>query len=252
MIYVVLGMHNSGTTLLAQILHHSGINMGDFDETTSYDQGNKYERQNCLDLNMDLLKASDYEVLSLVADPQLALSVQQQLDMHEIIQKCELEYPVWGFKDPRTCLTYGLWNLKLPRHRIIAVFRRPEQIWPRFKWNGRRKYHTNFYRAYEFLKRWHEYNEGIISAVCQSNEDYCIINYHEFMVKDSGLRELEAFVGRPIEDRRKSNLFRSQFYGDFFLRIADGILSRRHGLSIEKTLSELSQLADEQSAKARS
>lgn len=46
MIFVVLGMHKSGTTLVSQILHHSGIPMGDgFDENVTYDGGNKYERE---------------------------------------------------------------------------------------------------------------------------------------------------------------------------------------------------------------
>ena len=44
MIYIILGMHKSGTTLISQILHKSGINMGNFNEDVSYDQGNKYER----------------------------------------------------------------------------------------------------------------------------------------------------------------------------------------------------------------
>ncbi len=44
MIYVIFGMHKSGTTLVAEMLHKSGINMGDFDESVSYDIGNQYER----------------------------------------------------------------------------------------------------------------------------------------------------------------------------------------------------------------
>ena len=43
-IYVVLGMHKSGTTLISQILHHSGVNMGgaEIETSRSYDEGNKY------------------------------------------------------------------------------------------------------------------------------------------------------------------------------------------------------------------
>ena len=46
MIYVVLGMHKSGTTLVSQILHHSGVNMGGADLATvrSSDSGHTYSR----------------------------------------------------------------------------------------------------------------------------------------------------------------------------------------------------------------
>jgi hypothetical protein len=52
MICVFLSMHKSGTTLVSEILHHSGINMGDdIDEHVSYDRGNKYEHESTLGLN---------------------------------------------------------------------------------------------------------------------------------------------------------------------------------------------------------
>ena len=40
MIYALLGMHKSGTSLLSRILHESSINMGDFDESKGYDEVN--------------------------------------------------------------------------------------------------------------------------------------------------------------------------------------------------------------------
>ena len=56
MIYIVLGMHKSGTTLLSQILHHSGISMGEnFNESVSYSQGNKYERETTQQINKEIL-----------------------------------------------------------------------------------------------------------------------------------------------------------------------------------------------------
>ena len=57
MIYVVLGMHKSGTTLVAKMLHASGINMGEsIDESADYSAGNHYERQSTAELNHVLLE----------------------------------------------------------------------------------------------------------------------------------------------------------------------------------------------------
>lgn len=55
MIYVIMGMHKSGTSLIAETLHKSGINMGYFDEQLSYDEANHYERWHTSELNHYLL-----------------------------------------------------------------------------------------------------------------------------------------------------------------------------------------------------
>ena len=162
MIYVVLGMHKSGTTLVSQILHHSGIDMGDFDESVSYDRGNKYERASVLALDMDILDAPDDEVLDLGVRGPLQLTDAQRARMREIIADGQSRHADWGFKDPRLTLVYELWAQELPEHRLIAVYRDPAEAWPRFKWRGRRLYHTNFARAAAFLDRWHEHNECLL------------------------------------------------------------------------------------------
>src|SRR5687767_9519465 len=56
MIYVILGMHKSGTTLVAKALHRSGIPMVDAEDTSrSYRDGNHYERESFNEVNYDLL-----------------------------------------------------------------------------------------------------------------------------------------------------------------------------------------------------
>ena len=52
---VVLGMHKSGTSLVAQALHRSGIHMGDFQEHLDYDAGNKFEHHDFQAINRELL-----------------------------------------------------------------------------------------------------------------------------------------------------------------------------------------------------
>ena len=56
MIYIVLGMHKSGTTLISEILHHSGINMTEDQNTQlNYDQGNFYEWVAAVRFNREIL-----------------------------------------------------------------------------------------------------------------------------------------------------------------------------------------------------
>jgi hypothetical protein len=232
-------MHKSGTTLVSQILHNSGINMGDFDEEISYDKGNKYERQSTLRLDMEILGTEDFEVLELTLDKNVTLADDDRVRMRKIIRDCQEEFQDWGFKDPRSALIYNLWAEELPEHKIIAVYRDPAQVWPRFRWGGKRKYHTNFNRAYSYLQRWREHNVNILESLKSSPMDHIVLSYNDLMKGDAELNRLEKFVGRNLVDMRKPGLFRSKAQRDIFLRFADWLLAIRTGQSTKDTMALL-------------
>lgn len=239
MIHIVLGMHKSGTTLVSQILHHSGVDMGDFDESVSYDRGNKYERASVLALDMDILGAPDDEVLDLGVRGPLQLTEAQRARMRGIIADGQSRHADWGFKDPRLTLVYDLWAQELPEHRLIAVYRDPAEAWPRFKWRGRRLYHTNFARAASFLDRWHEHNERLLRLAGEPGRDILFLGYHELMSDDAELQRLRDFVGRDLADRRQSGLYRGRPHPDVFLRAASWWRDRRTGRPAAAVLADL-------------
>lgn len=233
MIYVVLGMHKSGTTLVSQILHESGINMGEcFDADVSYDKGNKYERETVLGLNMFILGARTYRVLDVGADRARDLSPEQRELMRTIIRDCDARHDVWGFKDPRTALTYPLWEQELPPHRIIAIVRDPAEVWPRFRYGGRRRYLGNFNYAWNYVNRWYESNLTILETLQKSANDAILLQYGDLMTDDAEFRRLQDFVGRPLTDRRRPDLYRSRGGMDLFLRLADSRLKRKTGATM--------------------
>jgi hypothetical protein len=123
MIYIVLGCHKSGTTLIARTLHESGIAMvGDDDAQGDYDQSGFYERLRWVELNQHILghgdPAEDHPV------PARVFATQRQREqMGRWIACCESRHTDWGFKDPRTCLTYPIWREELPEHHLIGVYR---------------------------------------------------------------------------------------------------------------------------------
>ena len=99
MVYVVLGMHKSGTTLVAEILHKSGIPMiGVKDGDPSYDKGIKYERVSTANLNKDILNSWDVEGFNIRASKNLNLSDQKRTRMIGIIRECQSHSDDWGFK----------------------------------------------------------------------------------------------------------------------------------------------------------
>ena len=61
--FIILGMHKSGTTLVSQMLHQSGIAMVSDVDDRSYDQGNHFERLSTNMLNKQLLKCGEINSL---------------------------------------------------------------------------------------------------------------------------------------------------------------------------------------------
>jgi hypothetical protein len=230
MIFVILGMHKSGTTLVAQILHHSGINMGeDFDSQVSYDEGNKYERETAVALNLNILGVSNFKIIDVPTPKQLDLTPQQRLRMREIVQNCNETYTHWGFKDPRTTLVYPLWRSELPEHKIIAIYRTPEEIWPRFRYRGKR-YFMNPYRAWLFMSRWYEHNALILSYLRQTSMNFLLLNYQDLINTDTEFKEIENFVGFKLEDRRNKKLYRNrQTESYFLLKMAGWLVEKQRG-----------------------
>ncbi len=210
LIYVVLGMHKSGTTLVSQMLHHSGISMGgSLDLNVSYDKGNQYEDDTPYRLNLEFIEAPDDLVLFLETPRDMKASEEQRERMKRYIEDRRRECDHWGFKDPRTCLTYPLWEKELPEHRLIVVYRTAEEGWPRFRPQGIREKRRIFSYASNFLARWCEHNDNIIQCLAATPMKSIVLSYRDLMNGDSEFDRLQEFVGRPVEDRRRKDLYRS-------------------------------------------
>ena len=208
MIYVVLGMHKSGTTLVSQILHRSGIRMGEGDEVDGdYDQGTFHERHDVYDLNTDILGFT-FPAQNFPAPRRLALTDARRARMREIIAKHDAEGGDWGFKEPRCCLTYALWREELPTHRLIVVTRDLPEVWTHFK-----NHESPWLLTWRCVRTWCDYNERILEALRHTSLPYVIIGYRELMTSREEFDRLQAFVERPLVDARRSGHYRSQAGG---------------------------------------
>lgn len=207
-IHVVLGMHKSGTTLVSELLHHAGIDMVDAaDHTAGYDDGNTWERESTKGVNHAILGSAGAFSLETCGRPRRCGDAERGR-MREVIAACSARHPDWGFKDPRTCLTYDLWAGELPPHRIIAVFRPLEEAWDHY-WassTGRRRV-TVFRHC---LSQWCSYNAAILAALDRTAQPFIVIDYARLMTEPAEFARLERFVGRPLIDRRDPRMHRSR------------------------------------------
>ena len=69
-----------------------------------------YENYDFRKINDQLLKRSGYDVKSYSTNiPEINKSDKLSDKMKVLIEKSNLSYPDWGWKDPRTCLTAMHW-----------------------------------------------------------------------------------------------------------------------------------------------
>ncbi|HEY1612445.1 MAG TPA: sulfotransferase [Rhizomicrobium sp.] len=211
MIYVVLGMHKSGTTLVSRVLHESGIDMGLFDSTLAYDHGNHFERVETRDLNMAILGTHlGVDSLDLV---QPCDSVERHPEIGPAIESLaeglSHEHVDWGFKDPRSCLTYSVWRRHLPAFRTIIIYRDPSEVVEHY---GRQVPRWQFLRHARIRARallaWTICNRECLRAYRE--EDCLLLNFREFVSGPEAFAELSAFVQRPLADPRDPRLYRAR------------------------------------------
>jgi len=222
MIHVVLGCHKSGTTLVAEILHRSGIPMleGTVEET-HYDQGDFFERPDLVHINQDILGHGD-PAEDHPAPPVLCSTEAQRRAICEKIDACEAAHADWGFKDPRLCLTYPVWRELLPEHLVIGVYRGLPEVWAHQAKQGRR--HRSLWKA---IRMWSDYNwrlADILERRQQTGRPYLLLRFESLMTDDREFARLQAFLGRSLVDPRKPDRYRSRERSRIRIALVDAVL----------------------------
>ena len=208
--YLVLGMHKSGTTLIARLLHHAGINMVTETSSTHYEEGNYYEREATYRINLELLNAEP-DALELHQLPRRvnanpALCSRTQL----LIENLDQQYADWGFKDPRTCLVYEAWREVMGEHKIIVIFRPVQDLWHRFDYHGIKVW-RKFTNCIRLVERWCEYNHAILSVLKATVMPFVVVSYPHFIQSDDEYNRLQTFIGRSIPDQRHTTDHMTQY-----------------------------------------
>ncbi|MEO0437604.1 MAG: hypothetical protein AAF098_11920 [Pseudomonadota bacterium] len=129
---LILGMHRSGTSLIARACSESGISAGPEDQLLEAQADNPlgfYENQHLVSLNDDLLQQAAGtwyappnigEIDSTSAANKTRTFVEQQIESS--IGQVETAY---FLKDPRLCLTWEHWFSTLENPVLLAVYRSP-------------------------------------------------------------------------------------------------------------------------------
>ncbi|MCZ6828481.1 MAG: sulfotransferase family protein [Gammaproteobacteria bacterium] len=119
----VLGMHRSGTSCLVGSLQNAGLQLGKHHTENKYNRKGNRENQDIVDINDAVL---DYNGGSWENIPHTLHYSEEHLAAARAIISAFPAGIRWGFKDPRTLLTWPLWQEALQGNYLrVGIFRHP-------------------------------------------------------------------------------------------------------------------------------
>ena len=233
-------MHKSGTTLLARALHESGIAMGqEFSAGMGYERC-KYEARWVQEINDNILGV-DRQRLSLHVTSKLLprgeISNDIKERMKQGIAKNQLHYLDWGFKDPKTVLTYDIWKEYLPDHHLVCVYRDPVEVWKRYSGS------KQLSRSYLPFRVWCDYNQLIIKHARKAEKGQAILlNFDRLLSETGEWNRFSNFTGIKLKDIRDAKQSVNRLTADGRKKIGYKILMFLAGRSAMNTYQELNTL----------
>lgn len=131
----VLGMHRSGTSLVTHLLNICGVYLGDEKELLSGCLDNKkghWENREIMQINDKILQIFEGSWDKPPIFPKNWENDERLDELYKkaqaLIDKMNQESNVWGFKDPRTCLTLPFWQKIIPDMKYIILIRNPKEV----------------------------------------------------------------------------------------------------------------------------
>jgi hypothetical protein len=131
----VLGMHRSGTSLVAGIMRELGIDLGPDEGFLPPDSNNQrgyFELRELVHLNNDILACyggSWDEVPELPPAWEESGQLEQIRDhAARLLSERFAGSQRWGWKDPRTCKTLPFWQRLVPGLRYVICVRNPVDV----------------------------------------------------------------------------------------------------------------------------
>ncbi|MGG1514053.1 hypothetical protein ABE504_01470 [Paenibacillus oryzisoli] len=194
----ILGMHRSGTSLMANVIHLMDVYLGEESALLNARSDNPegfWELAEVVDLQEQILSTlrSDWNTPSPLSDqwwllPQMT---PYKIQLRNIIVKHFNNSNLWAWKDPRTCLLLPLWQEVLSglgvEVKYLFMFRNPIDV---AKSLGRR----DAFPESQSFGLWLKYN--LFALHYSARKDRYFVDYDTFMSGWEGIiHELIAWLG---------------------------------------------------------
>jgi hypothetical protein len=131
----ITGAHRSGTSMVAHLLYRCGVDLGPESELMPAATDNLegfWENQSFVSINDALLHSLggswDLPVVATPARLSRNTSIPKIKSLAAKLLSRFDDTPLWGWKDPRNCLTLPFWQELLPRMKILLIVRNPLEM----------------------------------------------------------------------------------------------------------------------------
>lgn len=155
----VLGMHRAGTSMTMRVLNILGVEVGSHERlrgATVENPDGYWEHRGLMEVNIELLRRLGGDGRRVPALPDRWWDDTSFDDLRErarsLFREIGGERP-WGWKDPRTTLTFPFWRELIPDLRVVECFRHPLEVF-----DSLRRRHPCLTRA-EALAWWTSFYE---------------------------------------------------------------------------------------------
>lgn len=196
---VICGMHRSGSSLVAAMLRGAGLDIGheEFGPGLGQPRGH-FEDHDFYHLHEAMLAACGRTCFT-ADDAALADIDPVFAERARALVVAREDRPLWGWKEPRTCLFLDFWNQQLPRCRFLFLYRHPVDV-ALSLWRRNIDFELRRDPGLAF-RAWELYNRRLL-AFRDRHPDRCFLAHAPALVADlpGFLRRVAAKLALPLRD----------------------------------------------------
>ncbi|CAC5341862.1 Chromosome segregation ATPase-like protein [Planktothrix rubescens CCAP 1459/22] len=159
-VFIITGMHRSGTSLTASILQSAGVHIGRrLMEATEFNAKGYFENPDFLEFHLDAFRALGVNIDGWTLEENLQINAPLIDRAKYIVEQNGLS-SVWGWQEPRTTLFLDFWAKLLPEARFLLIYRSPWEVADSLYRRGDEMFQSQPELA---IKYWQHYNQKILN-----------------------------------------------------------------------------------------
>jgi glycosyltransferase involved in cell wall biosynthesis len=230
-VFIITGMHRSGTSLTASLMQSAGVHIGK--RLMGAAHGNPKGHFE----NLDFVGFHEYALRS-QGISQEGWTIQKNIQTpHQFLDKAKLiiaeneRSNYWGWKDPRTTLFLNLWKNLLPQAYFIFTYRSPWEVIDSLYRRGDEIFCSNPTYA---LQIWMHYNQIILDFHYKFPEQSLLLNTETIIADHTVLSKLcvhklgiqlkepsEDILDKSLMKNLASDYYRQMLIKKFFPEAVD-------------------------------
>jgi glycosyltransferase involved in cell wall biosynthesis len=128
-VFIITGMHRSGTSLTASLFQKVGVDIGK--KLVGPADGNirgHFENVDFVEFHKDVLRSRGIDELGCTFEKTIPVGDEFVAAAKNAIARNQQTHKHWGWKDPRTTLFWDFWLTLLPEANFICVYRSPWEV----------------------------------------------------------------------------------------------------------------------------